>query len=103
MADSISLKDDSFADSALAQVVSALWVGEDGRMTNCAQLLVRQTDVRSDESGNHPGEVFAMVSITQEELRAMLQFLEDDWQETTQACGDVNTPEKIAVRIGKAP
>lgn len=54
--------------------------GDDG-MTNAATLLVRADQLHAEESGEHPGERFAMVSITRAELMGILQVLEDDWQD----------------------
>lgn len=48
-------------------------------MTNAALLLVRAEQLCADESGEHPGERFAMPSITRAELVGLLDLLEDDW------------------------
>lgn len=74
-----TLEDDSFVDKAIANASIALWENASGGVTNAMQLLVRPDDMRSDESGAHPGESFVMVTITREEFRELLQDLEDDW------------------------
>lgn len=73
-----TLDDDSFTDPAIAACHLALWTRKDGAMTNAVQLLVRPKDVRCDESGAHPGEQFVMLTITREEVAAMLFELEQD-------------------------
>lgn len=79
-----TLADDSFVDSAIAACGVCLWECKDGvTVTNAVQLLVRPTDVRGDESGGHPGETFVMVTITREELAAMLAALTSDWADVT--------------------
>lgn len=85
-----TLADDSFQDEALAQAACVLWKTEDGKITNAVQLLVRPTDVRGDESGEHPGESFVMVTITREELRAMLNWLDEDLSRDFTLLGDPN-------------
>jgi hypothetical protein len=86
----ISLADDSLVDPAIAQVAATLWNEKDGRMCSAVQILVRPLDVRGDEAGGHPGEEFVMVTITRDELRAMLDFVEEDWRLTVQYAGDPN-------------
>jgi len=86
----ISLADDSLVDPAIAQVSATLWNEKDGRMCSAVQLLVRPLDVRGDEAGGHPGEEFVMVTITRDELRSMLDFVDGDWAETIQHAGDPN-------------
>ena len=86
----ITLADDSFVDPALAQCSVALWNEKDGRMCSAIQLLIRPLDVRGDEAGGHPGEEFVMVTITRDELRAILDFVEEDWRRTVFCCGDPN-------------
>lgn len=86
----ITLADDSLVDPAIAQVAATLWNEKDGRMCSAVQLLVRPLDVRGDEAGGHPGEEFVMVTITRDELRAMLDFVEEDWRRTIQCAGDPN-------------
>lgn len=81
----ITLADDSLVDPAIAQVALTLWNEKDGRMCSAVQLLVRPLDVRGDEAGGHPGEKFVMLTITRDELRAMLDAVENDWRETKQA------------------
>ena len=73
-----TLDDDTFVDPAIANCCLTLWERKDGAMTNAVQLLVRPTDVRADESGGHPGERFVMVTITREEVAAMLKALNED-------------------------
>lgn len=85
-----TLADDSFVDPAIATMGICLWDRRGGGMTNAVQLLVRPLDVRSDESGAHPGESFVMVTLTREELRAMLAELDRDWSEVVSVCGDPN-------------
>jgi hypothetical protein len=87
-----TLADDSFVDKAIAHASIALWDSHDGAITNAMQLLARPVDVRGDESGAHPGERFVMITITREEVRAMLKALDDDWADHVKAtCG---TPSK---------
>lgn len=74
-----TLEDDSFVDKALANASICLEEMNGGGMTNAVLLLVRPTDIRSDESGGHPGEKFVQVSITREEISAMLDALNEDW------------------------
>lgn len=80
-----TLEDDSFVDPAIAACSLALWPRKDGTMTNAVQLLVRPRDVRGDESGGHPGERFVMVTITREEVRAMLHALKQDMADVLDA------------------
>lgn len=87
-----TLLDDSFIDQSLAQAACCLWHRADGGMTNAIQLLIRPMDVRGDESGNHPGEEFVMVTITREELRAMVTWLDEDWARDIALLGDPNQP-----------
>lgn len=82
-----TLEDDTFVDPAIAACSLALWPRKDGAMTNAVQLLVRPLDTRGDESGGHPGERFVMVTITREEVRAMLDALEQDMADCLQAAG----------------
>lgn len=77
-----------FVDPAVAACAITLWDRKDGAMTNAVQLLVRPLDVRGDESGEHPGESFVMVTLTREELRAMLKALEEDLAECMAAHSD---------------
>lgn len=70
----------AYADPMLAAVHIELQPDGDG-MTNAAVLLVRADQLQPDESGEHPGERFAMVSITRAELLGILQSIEDDWQD----------------------
>ena len=74
-----TMENDGFVDKAIATVSITLWESANGGMTNAVQLLVRPADVRGDESGAHPGESFVMVTIIREEVREMLQGLDDDW------------------------
>lgn len=78
MSEEPTLEDDSFVDPAIATCSLTLWERKDGAMTNAVQLLVRPIDVRGDESGAHPGERFLMVTITREEVAAMLKALAED-------------------------
>lgn len=82
-----TLEDDTFVDQAIAACSLALWTRKDGAMTNAVQLLVRPLDVRGDESGGHPGEQFVMVTITREEVRAMLAALEQDMADCLMVAG----------------
>ncbi len=74
-----TLDNDSFVDKAIAAMSIALWDSPTGGVTNAVQILVRPTDVRSDESGAHPGESFVMLTVVREEIREMLRALNDDW------------------------
>lgn len=80
-----TLEDDSFVDPAIAACSLALWSRKDGTMINAVQLLVKPLDVRGDESGGHPGERFVMVTITREEVRAMLHALKQDMADVLDA------------------
>lgn len=73
MSDAPTLADDTFVDPAIATCSLTLWERKGGGMTTAVQLLVRPSDMRGDESGGHPGERFVMVTITREELAAMLE------------------------------
>lgn len=68
-------------DPNLAAVHVELLVDADGSSTNAADLLVRADQLHADESGEHPGERFAAVSLQRAEVLALLQLLEDDWQD----------------------
>lgn len=83
--DEVLLANDSFVDKAVASVGICLWNDRAGKITNAVQLLVRPIDIRSDESGDHPGESFVHLTITREEVKAMLQALDEDWREVSQA------------------
>ena len=78
-----SLANDSFVDENIASFSYCLWQRErnGSGMTSAAQLLVRPVDVRSDESGEHPGEKFVMLTLTREELREMVYVLDTDWDD----------------------
>jgi hypothetical protein len=86
----VTLADDSLVDPAIAQVALTLWNENDGRMCSAVQLLVRPLDVRGDEAGGHPGESFVMLTITRDELRAMLDAVEADWAASVKCAGDPN-------------
>lgn len=86
----VTLENDSLVDPAIAQVALTLWNEKDGRMCSAVQLLVRPLDVRGDESGSHPGEEFVMLTITRDELQAMLKAVEEDWARCVKHCGDPN-------------
>lgn len=86
----VTLENDSLVDPAIAQVALTLWNEKDGRMCSAVQLLVRPLDVRGDESGGHPGEQFVMLTITRDELQAMLKAVEEDWADSVKHCGDPN-------------
>jgi len=90
MMSEITLGDDSLVDPAIAQVALTLWNEKDGRMCSAVQLLVRPLDVRSDESGGHPGEQFVMLTITRDELKAMLDAVDEDWSTVIKHTGDPN-------------
>ena len=85
-----TLEDDSLVDPAIAQVSLALWNEKDGRMCSAVQLLVRPLDIRGDEAGGHPGEEFVMLTITRDELQAMLNAVDEDWATTVQCAGVPN-------------
>lgn len=86
----ITLADDSLVDPAIAQVGLTLWNEKDGRMCSAVQLLVRPLDVRGDEAGGHPGEEFVMLTITRDELKAMLDAVDEDWATVIKHTGDPN-------------
>lgn len=87
-----TLENDSFVDKAIATAGICLWDRHDGGITNAVQLLVRPLDVRGDESGEHPGESFVMVTITREEMRGLLAALDQDWADVIKYTGDPNEP-----------
>lgn len=87
-----TLADDSFVDKAIAQMSCALWERHGGGITNAISLLVRPIDIRGDEAGGHPGEKFVMLTITREEVREMLEWLDDDWANQVSITGDPNLP-----------
>ena len=87
-----TLANDSFVDKAIATVDLCLSDHHERGLTSAVQLLVRPLDVRSDESGAHPGESFVMVTITREELRALLAAADEDWDEIVRLNGDPNDP-----------
>lgn len=82
-----TLANDSLIDKAIAQVSICLWDSHDGGMTNAVQLLVRPLDIRSDESGGHPGEKFVMLTITREEIVEMQKALDADWADQVKFAG----------------
>lgn len=88
-----TLENDSFVDPAIASFSICLWDRHGGGATSAAQLLVRPIDVRGDESGEHPGERFVMVTLTREELRVMLAELDADWATIVTHCGDLNADQ----------
>lgn len=92
-----ALEDGSFVDPAIATMGICLWDRHGGGITSAVQLLVRPLDVRSDESGGHPGESFVMVTLTREELREMLAAVDADWSEVVSVCGDPNGAPAPAV------
>lgn len=79
----------SSMDKAVAQTSICLWEGHDGGVTNAVQLLVRPLDVRGDDSGEHPGEKFVMVTITREEIAEMQKALDDDWADHVKFSGGI--------------
>lgn len=83
-----TLEDGDFFDRAVAQVGCHV-VNTYRGTTNAISLLVRPIDIRSDESGEHPGETFVMVSLTREELHEIVKLADDDWADltTTMASG----------------
>jgi len=91
-----SLSNDNLVDPGIATVSVCLWDRFDGGITNAVQLLVRPINLRADESGEHPGESFVMVTITREEMRAMLTELDADWTDTVRVCGDPNAQPSLA-------
>ncbi len=91
-----TLADDSFVDKAIAAFRMTLWDRHGGGVTSAAQLLVRPTDIRCDEGGGHPGELFVMLTITREELREMLAAVDEDWATIMLHCGDPNAREASA-------
>jgi hypothetical protein len=85
----------SFVDKAIATCGICLWDKHGGGTTNAVQLLVRPIDVRSDESGQCPGETFVMLTITREELREMLRELDEDWGAHLMVCGRAEVKEAV--------
>lgn len=75
----VTLEDDSFADPAVAALSYSLWSNRDGSPTSAVQILARPTDIRGDESGRHPDEDFVMITLTREEVEAILADLNEDW------------------------
>lgn len=86
-----SLVDDSFADKALAAIDLSLCMLPSGEVSNRAELLVRPTDIRTDEAGRHPGERFVLVTITREEVRELLEMMDRDVAEVRAACATSST------------
>jgi len=74
----------TWTDPNLADVQIELADAPGGEITNAAVLLVRPDQLVSDESGEHPGERFASVTIKRAELLDILQLLEEDWQDHCQ-------------------
>lgn len=86
-----SLENDSLEDENIASVSYRLCKRHDGVMTNAVELLVRPLDIRGDESGEHPDESgFVMLTITREEIRAMLRLLDEDWSDIVAFTGNPN-------------
>lgn len=83
-----TLHDDSFTDKSVAQAACILCETDHG-ITNAISLLIRPLDIRSDESGNHPGESFVMATLTREELREMVAWLDEDWAAQVAATPDI--------------
>lgn len=75
----------TYSDPNLAAVEICLAADTDidyaGEFTNAATLLVRADQLVPDESGQHPGELFAQVTLQRGEVLDLLQALEDDWQD----------------------
>lgn len=72
-------KTDGFYDAHLAQTGCVAIVCEDG-ITNGVCLLVRPHAGVRDESGEHPGETFVEVTLTRQEVRAIADWLDEDWR-----------------------
>lgn len=85
-----TLHDDSFIDKAVAQAACCL-VDTDYGITNAIHLLIRPHDVRGDESGAHPGESFVMAMLTREELREMVEWLDEDWAAQVAVTPDIES------------
>lgn len=75
----VQLDDDSLLDPAIATFAIGLTHYKPARITNCIEVLIRPTNVTTDESGHHPGETFVQASFTREEVAAMLKALNEDW------------------------
>lgn len=84
-----SLEANTFVDPNIGNLGLTVWERHDGGLTSAVQLLVRPVDLRCDESGELPG-LFVMVTLTREELRALLRLADEDWAETVLHCGDPN-------------
>ncbi len=91
-----SLENDSFDDPNIGGIGICLRCRRDKLITNAVDILVRPRDVRGDELGEHPGETFVMLTLTREEVRAMLHLLEEDWAMQIQYDGDPNEPNRRA-------
>lgn len=83
------IKQDYF-DSDIATAHCGVEVLPDGTITNAAYLLVRDQPLWPDESGEHPDEGFIHVALTREDVQEMLTWLNADWEETAQICGNPN-------------
>ena len=84
-----------FVDKAIATYGITLWDNTLGQITNAAQFLIRPTDMRIDESGQYPGETFVMATLTRDELRSVLDDLEQDWADVVYHVGDPNTEAPV--------
>lgn len=78
------------ATSEIVRTDIALWDGPGGGITNAVQLLVRPSGMRSDEAGEHPGEMFVQVTIAREDMAEMLIALDADWADHCRICGNPN-------------
>jgi len=73
------LDEESFQDPRLGPVCLDLTQDREGRWTNRVVFLVRVDRLVSDDSGECPGEKFAEVAITRQELARLCHDAERDW------------------------
>jgi PP-loop superfamily ATP-utilizing enzyme len=66
-------------NASIANIEIGLHPTLDGQITNAATFLVRPGRMVNDESGEHPGEQFIEITLTRQEVREVLQSLDEDW------------------------
>lgn len=62
-------------------------IGEPHRCTTVAELLVRPHYLVTDESGEHSDESFYRLLLTREQIHALAQEVDQDWEDHMRACG----------------
>lgn len=66
-------------DASIANIEIGIHSTRNGQITNAATFLVRPGRLVNDESGEHPGEQFIEITLTRQEVRDVLQSLDEDW------------------------